>query len=79
MTDADHVARDSANRAISLIEAHERICTERQGHILANLTDLKRGVEGLYRRFWLAALSIISLLTGACGALLYLILNRVGR
>jgi hypothetical protein len=77
MTEADHVARDSANRAISLIEAHERICSERQGHILENLSELKRGVEGLYRRFWAVAVGVIALLISACGGLIYLILTRV--
>lgn len=51
MTEADHVARDNANRAISLIEAHERICSERQGHIIQNLSELKRSVEGLIAAF----------------------------
>jgi hypothetical protein len=77
MTEADHIARDSANRAISLIEAHERICSERQGHILENLSDLKRGVDGLYRRFWAVAVGVIALLISACGGLIYLILTRV--
>lgn len=77
MTEADHIARDSANRAISLIEAHERICSERQGHILENLSELKRGVEGLYRRFWAVAVGVIALLISACGGLIYLILTRV--
>jgi hypothetical protein len=76
MTEVDQQARDSANKAIALIETHERVCTERQGHIIENLRDLKTGVEGLYRRFWAAALGIISLLLGACGALFYLILTR---
>jgi hypothetical protein len=77
MTEADHIARDSANRAISLIEAHERICSERQGHILENLSELKRGVEGLYRRFWTVAVGVIALLISACGGLIYLILAKV--
>lgn len=72
----DQIARDTSNRAIALIESHERVCTERQGHILENLHDVKRGVEGLYRRFWFAALSAISLLISTCGCLLYLILTR---
>jgi hypothetical protein len=77
MTEADHVARDNANRAISLFEAHERICSERQGHIIQNLSELKRGVEGLYRRFWAVAVGVITLLISACGGLIYLILTRV--
>ena len=76
MTDVDQVARDNATKAISLIEKHEVVCTERQGHIIENLRDLKTGVEGLYRRFWAAALGIITLLIGALGSLLYLILSR---
>ena len=77
MTEADHVARDTATRAISLIEAHERICSERQGHIIQNLSELKRGMEGLYRRFWSVAVGVIALLISACGGLIYLILTRV--
>lgn len=73
--EADQVARDSANKAISLIEAHERVCTERQGHINANLQDIKRGVEGLYRRFWLAATGAISLLLIVCGVLVRIMLT----
>ena len=74
----DQLARDTSQRAISLIESHERVCTERQGHIIESLNDLKRGVEGLYRRFWAAALGIITLLIGMLGALLHLILTRAG-
>lgn len=76
MTDVDQFARDTSNRAISLIESHERVCTERQGHIIESLRDLKTGVEGLYRRFWAAALGIITLLIGALGSLLYLIITK---
>lgn len=74
--EVDQTARDSANKAIALIETHERVCTERQGHIIDNLRDLKTGVDGLYRRFWAAALFIITLLISACGALIYLVLER---
>jgi len=59
------------------LEAHERICSERQGHIIQNLSELKRGVEGLYRRFWAVAVGVITLLISACGGLIYLILTRV--
>lgn len=76
MTEVDQVARDTSNKAIALIESHEKVCTERQGHIIAGIADLKRGVEGLYRRFWAAALGIIALLIGALGPLLYLLLTR---
>ena len=76
MTEVDQLARDTANKAISLIETHEQVCTERQGHIIENLRDLKRGVEGLYRRFWAAALGIITLLITALGSLLYLIIGK---
>lgn len=76
MSEADQLARDVANKAIAKIEAHELVCTERQGHIMDSLRDVKRGVEGLYRRFWAAALGIIALLLSACGALVYLILTH---
>jgi hypothetical protein len=78
VTDVDQLARDTANEAIALIEKHESVCTERQGHIIENLRDLKRGVEGLYRRFWAAALGIITLLLGTLGALIHLIITRNG-
>lgn len=76
MSEADQVARDTANRALMQIEAHEKVCAERQGHIITGLQDLKRGVEGLYRRFWAIAVGVVSLLLAACGTLLYLILTR---
>lgn len=72
----DQTARDTANNALAAIEGHEKVCTERQGHIMENLRDLKRGVEGLYRRFWAAAISSIAMLLTACGALIYLVLNK---
>ena len=77
MTDStDQLARDTSARALSAIETHEKVCTERQGHILENLHDLKRGVEGLYRRFWAAAIGIIALLISLTGALGYLVLTH---
>lgn len=76
MSEADQVARDLAKDAYARIEAHEAVCAERQGHIILGLQDLKRGVEGLYRRFWAIAVGVVSLLIGACGTLLYLILTR---
>lgn len=75
MSEADQLARDVANRAIAQIEAHERVCTERQGHIIDNLGELKRGVEGLYRRFWIMACTTITMLITACTALIALILK----
>lgn len=69
MSEADQVARDVANKAIAKIEAHELVCAERQGHIIQSLQEVKRGVEGLYRRFWAAALGIIVLLLTIVGKL----------
>lgn len=77
-TETDQFARDTSNRAIALIESHEKVCTERQGHIIESLNDLKRGVEGLYRRFWATALGIITLLLGTLGALIHLIITKGG-
>jgi phage terminase large subunit len=39
---------------------------DRYEHIIENLGELQRGVEGLYRRFSAAALGIITLLISAC-------------
>lgn len=71
MTDTDQVARDNANKALASIEAHERVCTERQGHIIEGLAELKLSVRGLYSRFWAAALSIIGFLISISGVLLW--------
>lgn len=74
--EADQVARDIAKDALARIEGHEKVCAERQGHIMDSLRDVKRGVEGLYRRFWAAAIGIIALLLSVCGALLWLIMTK---
>lgn len=72
----DIMARKDAAAALSDIRSHERICAERYGNITTNLGDLKRGVEGLYRRFWIAAISTISMLATACFALIYMVINK---
>lgn len=38
----DQLARDSALRAIAMIEAHERICAERQGNLIVRLSIIER-------------------------------------
>ena len=76
MTEIDQVARDSANRALLSIAAHEQVCAERQGHILQGLGELKQDVRGLFLRFWVAAITLITILLSVCGSLIYLILSR---
>ena len=76
MTDTDQLARDTANKALASIEKHEGICAERQGHIIESLGELKRGVQGLYKRFWTAAIAIIMALASVCATFLYMILTR---
>jgi len=76
MTELDQVARDIAKDALARIETHEAVCAERQGHIIQGIQELKRGVEGLYRRFWGIAVGVVTLLLSACGALLYFVLTR---
>lgn len=76
MTAVDQAARDTANRALLTISAHEQVCAERQGHIIQGLAELKQDVRGLYLRFWVAALSLITLLLSVCGSLIYLILSK---
>ncbi len=76
MTDIDQAARDAATRALLTISAHEQVCAERQGHIIQGLAELKQDVRGLYLRFWVAALSLITLLLSVCGSLIYLILSK---
>jgi hypothetical protein len=76
MTEIDQVARDAANRALLSIAAHEQICAERQGHILQGLGELTQDVRGLFLRFWVAAVTLITILLSVCGSLVYLILSR---
>jgi len=76
MTETDQVARDAANRALLSIAAHEQVCAERQGHILQGLAELKLDVRGLFLRFWVAAVTLITILLSVCGSLIYLILSR---
>jgi hypothetical protein len=72
----DQQARDAASRALSAIEAHQQVCAERQGHIIQGLAELKQDVKGLFLRFWLAAISLITILLSVCGSLVYLLLNK---
>jgi len=87
----DQVARDNAMKALALIDAHERICTERSKEAQtwrSSTTDkldgmfstlntghkqITKSVDGLYARFWAAALSIISLLVALVA---YLVKNH---
>ena len=70
----DQTARDAATRALLSISAHEQVCAERQGHIIQSLAELKQDVRGLFLRFWVAAISLITLLLSVCGSLIYLII-----
>ena len=76
MDSRDQIARDSAADALSRIESHEAVCTERYGHVIENLGALRTGVESLHNRFWIAALSCISLLLAGCGVLIRILLTR---
>lgn len=76
MREVDQAARDAANRALQSIAAHEQVCVERQGHIIQGLAELKQDVKGLFLRFWVAAISLITVLLSVCGSLIYLILSR---
>ncbi len=76
MAEIDQVARDTANLALLSIGAHEQVCAERQGHIIQGLHELKQDVKGLFLRFWVAAITLITVLMSVCGSLIYLILSR---
>jgi len=78
MSEADQIARDNAKDALARIEAHERVCTERQLHIVSSLESLSRGVDKLNGRFWTAAITVILLLLSGCGALIAIILKGNG-
>ena len=71
----DQKARDLAQSAASAIDSHERVCIERWGSAMSTMNDIKRGMDGLYTRFWVAALSTISMLTGACATLIYIVIR----
>ena len=70
----DQEARDHAAQALAAIASHEILCTERYKHVAESLEKLRDAVEGLYNRFWLGAISTISLLIAACGVLLRLLI-----
>jgi hypothetical protein len=76
MNEVDQTARDAANRALLSIAAHEQVYAERQGHIIQGLGELKQDVKGLFLRFWVAAITLITVLLSVCGSLIYLILSR---
>lgn len=60
----DQVARDGATEAKSLLSAHERVCAERQGNIIARLAKMEKMMGGGFK--WLVAVmgSIILALLG---------------
>lgn len=76
MNDVDQAARDAANRALQSIAAHEQVSAERQGHIIQGLQELKQDVKGLFLSFWVAAITLITILLSVCGSLIYLILSK---
>lgn len=76
----DQEARDMASRAVSMIEAHERVCTERaiaatqwRGGADAKLDGITNAVRGLYGRFWAGAMALIG---GLCLVVGYLIMHK---
>jgi len=72
----DQPARDSAADALAKIAKHEAVCAERYSQVAENLAALRTGVEGLYNRFWLAAISCISLLLMGCGVLIRILIMK---
>ena len=73
----DQLARDQAWKAISMVEAHERICMERaraaglwRSDVSIKLDHLADNIKGVYSRIWVAACGIIALLLACCGYLI---------
>jgi hypothetical protein len=71
MTDGcDQLARDTANAALARIDKHEDVCAERWRESRENHLAIRKGIEGLYNRFWLAALAVIGILLSTSGYLI---------
>ena len=73
--ESDHVAREIANQAIARIEGHEKVCAERQVHIVASLDVLQRSVERINNRIITGGGTLIIALIGACGTLLAILMK----
>ena len=65
----DRVARDSVQEALARIDKHEAVCAERWLKHQEDVQAIRRGIEGLYNRFWIAALAVIGVLFSTCGYL----------
>lgn len=66
----DMRALELATTALAKIESHEKSCAERWQIVATMMGDVKRGIEGLYRRWWGIAGSIIMGLVAIIGFLL---------
>lgn len=74
----DQEARDLANRAIALIEGHERVCAQatkasadwREG-ATATFDRIEESVTGIYTRIWLAAGGLVVGMFAVIMALLF--------
>lgn len=72
----DQRARDMAQSAISKIQSHEDKCEIRDANKIVILDEIKDKLDGLYDRFWVAALSTIAMLTTACSTLIYMVVSK---
>ena len=75
MTEVDQIARDNAKDALARIEGHEKVCAERQAHIVSSLETLQRGVERINSRFIAGGGALIIILLGAVGTLAVILLR----
>jgi len=73
----DQIARDIAQKAVSMIEAHERVCAERAHNMDATLTEvdtklteISSAVAGLYTKWWTASVAGIAILLTVIGYLI---------
>ncbi len=73
----DQLARDTAMKAINLVNTHEHVCEERaksaklwRDNVSEKLDEMSQDIKGVYGRIWLAACSIIGLLLVVCGYLI---------
>lgn len=72
----DQRARDMATAATSQIQSHEKECALRWAGSMSALLKIERGMDGLYTRFWVAAVSTITMLTTACATLIYMVIDK---
>lgn len=74
----DSRAIELAQRAIVMIEGHDRECTREREHLAVALSDIKDALRAMSSRMWGFAGAALATSLVAAGTLLYFILERTG-